>query len=408
MGFLPLPIPSILSSRVCGGCHQPIVMGQYLTFQGQEYHSACFLCAGCGLPIEEGQPFAVKPMPSSPSSPGREVAYHPTCYQELFSPHCTLCHKVLDGCTVLKHPFFEKEVYCIEHLSNPQCCSCQRRLLLEGIVDLLDGRSLCSVCSKTIIMENSEAADVFQEVLVYLRQELQVEALPTDLLAVPVLTVDLQSLSNQQATSCWVEDSSIVRGLTLSSQRIVREPIATTTTRLLFSSSSSTTSSSLLFPHESYEQQTGMMIRYEQEVTAILVLNGLPRDLTGSILAHEAMHAFLRLFVPPPPCSPSHPFQLPRDLEEGLCQLIAFHYLDYLSENRVRRRRSEEEQEQEQEELRGCFRYQISSDPSVVYGDSFRKVRKVQAVMGWPMLLEHLAQSSELPDIPDNDDHPPC
>jgi hypothetical protein len=30
-------------------------------------------------------------------------------------------------------------------------------------------------------------------------------------------------------------------------------------------------------------------------VTAILVLYGLPRDYTASILAHEALHAYIRL-----------------------------------------------------------------------------------------------------------------
>ncbi|KAG2278054.1 hypothetical protein Bca52824_060609 [Brassica carinata] len=32
-------------------------------------------------------------------------------------------------------------------------------------------------------------------------------------------------------------------------------------------------------------------------VTAILILYGLPRLLTGSIMAHEMMHAYLRLNV---------------------------------------------------------------------------------------------------------------
>lgn len=31
------------------------------------------------------------------------------------------------------------------------------------------------------------------------------------------------------------------------------------------------------------------------EVTAILILYGLPRLLTGAILAHETMHAWLRI-----------------------------------------------------------------------------------------------------------------
>jgi hypothetical protein len=50
------------------------------------------------------------------------------------------------------------------------------------------------------------------------------------------------------------------------------------------------------------------------QVTAILVLFGLPWLLTGSILAHELMHAWLRL---------NGLTGLSLDVEEGLCQLLA-------------------------------------------------------------------------------------
>lgn len=56
-------------------------------------------------------------------------------------------------------------------------------------------------------------------------------------------------------------------------------------------------------------------------MTAILVLFGLPWLLTGSILAHEVMHAWLR----------TNGFrQLPPEVEEGLCQLMALLWLENL------------------------------------------------------------------------------
>jgi hypothetical protein len=55
------------------------------------------------------------------------------------------------------------------------------------------------------------------------------------------------------------------------------------------------------------------------QVTAVLVLYGLPWLLTGSILAHELMHAWLRL---------SGVRQLSLDVEEGLCQLMAMLWLE--------------------------------------------------------------------------------
>ena len=55
------------------------------------------------------------------------------------------------------------------------------------------------------------------------------------------------------------------------------------------------------------------------QVTAILVQSGLSRLLTGSIIAHEVMHAWLRY---------RHVRELSLDVEEGLCQLMASLWLD--------------------------------------------------------------------------------
>ena len=54
-------------------------------------------------------------------------------------------------------------------------------------------------------------------------------------------------------------------------------------------------------------------------VTAILVLYGLLRLLTGSILAHEVMHAYLKL---------NNITGLSQKVEEGVCQLMALIWLE--------------------------------------------------------------------------------
>lgn len=55
--------------------------------------------------------------------------------------------------------------------------------------------------------------------------------------------------------------------------------------------------------------------REDVEVYAILVLSGLPRLQTGSILAHELMHAYLSMAILS---------KLPAQVAEGLCQLLAY------------------------------------------------------------------------------------
>ncbi|CAL9245174.1 unnamed protein product, partial [Arabidopsis halleri] len=69
------------------------------------------------------------------------------------------------------------------------------------------------------------------------------------------------------------------------------------------------------------------MVLRKCEVTAILILYGLPRFLTGYILAHEMMHAWLRL-------KDNH-FGLVTGyrildmvLEEGLCQVLGHMWLE--------------------------------------------------------------------------------
>ena len=61
-------------------------------------------------------------------------------------------------------------------------------------------------------------------------------------------------------------------------------------------------------------------------MTAVLVLYGLPSDLTSSILAHEAMHVWLRLHG-----SSSTIQKLQPKIEEGLCQVVSHMYLTYVS-----------------------------------------------------------------------------
>ncbi|KAF2296163.1 hypothetical protein GH714_036439 [Hevea brasiliensis] len=65
--------------------------------------------------------------------------------------------------------------------------------------------------------------------------------------------------------------------------------------------------------------QPQKLTRKSCEVTAILVLYGLPRLLTGAILAHELMHAWLRL---------KGYRNLNLEAEEGVCQVLSYMWLN--------------------------------------------------------------------------------
>lgn len=63
-----------------------------------------------------------------------------------------------------------------------------------------------------------------------------------------------------------------------------------------------------------WQRSTTHCLRQKRAAACLQVLYGLPLLLTGSILAHEAMHAWLRL---------GGYRGLPPEVEEGMCQLMA-------------------------------------------------------------------------------------
>eukprot|EP01025_Chloroclados_australasicus_P047297 TRINITY_DN5277_c0_g1_i3.p2 TRINITY_DN5277_c0_g1~~TRINITY_DN5277_c0_g1_i3.p2 ORF type:complete len:168 (-),score=23.98 TRINITY_DN5277_c0_g1_i3:300-803(-) len=88
-------------------------------------------------------------------------------------------------------------------------------------------------------------------------------------------------------------------------------------------------------------------------VTAIMVVNSMPRLLTGSVLAHELFHAWLKL---------NNITELSNDVEEGMCQLMALLWLEsqQLREGTFEKRAA------------SYYCYKIRTDPTPVYGDGFR------------------------------------
>eukprot|EP01035_Chromulina_nebulosa_P021245 gene21245-27528_t len=102
---------------------------------------------------------------------------------------------------------------------------------------------------------------------------------------VPILAVDIPSLNEQKQNShSSLHASPITRGLTLSTVGQIRHM-----SRGLLQWDRYTNNYISLGPPEIVNVQD------VREVSAVLVLYGLPRDLTASILAHEAMHVYIKL-----------------------------------------------------------------------------------------------------------------
>lgn len=364
----------------------------------QYIHPGCFACIGCKRAIGAGSEYTKDPSTSTDDEEGSYYYYCMPCHTELFRPRCTVCTRTLDQ-FFLRHPYFDSEVYCLEHdnESRRSCFACNRKEPLPAarkalFVDLLDGRSLCVDCSSTIIVDSSEAAEVFRGVIQFMESQLGMR-IPEDMRQVPVLVVDYKSLNESISTegntalghhgASGSAGTGTVRGVTLSSCCQVRHipsgfSLWSQLTGSLTAAAAAGCDFSSVYRGDMDEQR---------EVSAVLVLFGLPRDLIASILAHEAMHVWLKL-------NPRVPFRMTPKVEEGLCQAVSYFYLESLSLTEAAAGHGASDVEQD---MRKYYQHQIATDTSVVYGDGFRSVQHATSMLGLRVVLEHLEACGELP-----------
>ncbi|KAK9168305.1 hypothetical protein Syun_000445 [Stephania yunnanensis] len=282
--------------RSCAGCKQLISYGNYLSCMGTFWHPNCFCCYKCHLPITENE-FSL-----SGKNP-----YHNTCFKELHHPKCEVCDQFIpmNGAGLIEyrsHPFWCQR-YCPshEHDGTARCCSCER---LESknarYVSLGDRRSLCLECYESAIMDTGECLPLYHSIRDFyegLNMKLE-QQIPILLVERPALNEAIEGEKNSY------HHMPETRGLCLSEEQTV--------------------TSIFKRPRFGGNRLIGMRTQQQKltrrcDVTAILVLYGLPRLLTGSILAHELMHAWLRL----------KGFRnLNPMVEEGICQVLSHVWLE--------------------------------------------------------------------------------
>ena len=256
------------------------------------------------------------------------------------------------------------------------CCSSRLESLpcsgRDAFIALPDGRRECFECCLTAVVDSAEASELYVEVVDFMERQLGL-VIPPEMRDVPVLAVDLGSLNEQREKTPSGHGHGVVRGLTLYSYATV----------------------SHITPGQwslgGYLPDSRAIFRTEclREVTAVLVLVGMPRDVTASVLAHEAMHVYLKL-------SKSFPLHLSSQCEEGLCQLVAMRLLSTYLE---KRRTSSDSQDDFRRSLLRYSLHCIESDTSVDYGEGFRKAHRCLNALGLHVLLEHVAHTGDLPVV---------
>lgn len=131
-----------------------------------------------------------------------------------------------------------------------------------------------------------------------------------------------------------------------------------------------------------WELAQGHLAHPRSSLPSTQVLFGLPRLLTGSILAHECCHAYLRM------AGYAAHRHLEPQVEEGLCQLMALLWLE---------RQQDALKGPYEERLQSYLAHEIRSDQSEVYGDGLRMALESFQVHGLPVLLAHVRQTGTFP-----------
>ncbi|XP_010533361.1 PREDICTED: protein DA1-related 2 [Tarenaya hassleriana] len=364
--------------RICGGCHRDIGHGNYLGCMGTFFHPECFRCHSCGYPITEHE-FSL-----SGTKP-----YHKLCFKKLTHPKCEVCHQFIPtneaGLIEYRcHPFWNQK-YCPSHEydNTARCCSCER---LESrdvkYYALEDGRSLCLECMETAVMDTGDCQPLYHAIRdyyegMYMKLDQQI----------PMLLVQREALNEAiVGEKNGYHHMPETRGLCLSEEQTV--------------------TSVLRRPRLGGHRLVGTRTQPHKltrkcEVTAILVLYGLPRLLTGAILAHELMHGWLRL---------KGYRNLNPEVEEGICQVLSYMWLEseVLSDPSSRNLPSTSSSSRSSSYKKGgksnvekklgeFFKHQIAHDASPAYGGGFRAAKAAVCKYGLRCTLDHIRLTGTFP-----------
>ncbi|XP_023546685.1 protein DA1-related 2-like isoform X1 [Cucurbita pepo subsp. pepo] len=365
--------------RYCSGCNRAIGYGNYLGCMGTYFHPGCFCCRSCGCPITEHE-----------FSLSGKHPYHKSCFKEPTHPRCEVCHQFIPTNRVglieyRCHPFWSQK-YCPshEHDNTARCCSCER---LESwnarYISLGDGRSLCLECMESAIMDTGDCQPLYHSIRDYYEgMNMRIDQ------QIPMLLVERQALNEAiVGEKHGFHHMPETRGLCLSEEQTV--------------------TSILKRPKIGGHRLVGMRTQPQKlirrcDVTAILVLYGLPRLLTGSILAHELMHGWLRL---------KGYRNLNPEVEEGICQVLSYMWLEsevmpgFRSGPSTSAASSSSSSSSSkkggrsfaEKKLGEFFMHQIANDASTSYGDGFRTANAAVNKYGLRRTLDHIHMTGSFP-----------
>lgn len=223
------------------------------------------------------------------------------------------------------------------------------------------------------------------------------------------------TLNSSKPSQHGFHDHGDVRGVTLSEEYIRRKPTSAFGFDTMFGGSqlhqviqvAGVFKASGVGRFITYKNKTSIRTQDNasirtSEVSAILVLVGLPFLTTGEILAHELTHAFFRL---------NNFGKLDPQIEEGICQLISYLWLNYKLQTEMQRSdcrddthsRKSKQPLGEQHTLSTCdlcefLLWQIEQHPSPIYGHGFKLAKASYDKHGFDKMVESVRLRNSLPE----------
>ncbi|XP_015386203.2 protein DA1-like [Citrus sinensis] len=121
----------------------------------------------------------------------------------------------------------------------------------------------------------------------------------------------------------------------------------------------------------------------------IMVLYGLPMCMTGGVLAHEMMHAWLGI---------QGIRRLEPKIAEGICQVMGHEWLDWFESKDPQGSYSSIEEAQYARNLKKAYKHLVEVDSSRAYGDGFRDAKHSVAKYGLRNVINHIRRYRALPN----------
>mmetsp|Transcript_9572 Transcript_9572/g.13766 ORF Transcript_9572/g.13766 Transcript_9572/m.13766 type:complete len:808 (+) Transcript_9572:100-2523(+) len=388
-----IALPTKKPQSICVCCKKPT--NSFLVALDQKYHADCFKCVGCHMVIDASGPFAYMTDES-----GNKHPLHRKCYAELYGVKCAVCKQSIpagpDGkVSFVKHPFFDSEQMCPRHAQNPgrRCTGCHRfEPEGEPFAELNDsGRCVCFSCCRSVVVDSEDAQPLWDRVVKFLEEKLHLP-IWKDLRKVPILVVGYDALNEQMKVSGAVHKGSsqiMTRGLCLTEHQSGRKfkLAAMKFNKHNFSFEACDVESR---GYTFFQVPDANKVNPDASVTAILCLAGLPKDLSASVLAHEATHAWIKL----------HPqfdidCPIPPQVEEGCAQLVAMLFLTEGMD--AASTETYGDPGPSDEKLRQYFKFSIETDDHDIYGEGYRRAATAYANIGIEALLSHVVLYKDFP-----------